>query len=333
MTWLIVITVWLTVLTFTGESQQPRAIVAQDGSGDFTTITGAIFASPNHSVQPYYIKVKTGTYHEYVQIEKWKTNIVLIGEGTENTIITGNKSFGGDGIQTLYTATVSVKGQGFTAQDITFRNEAGPWKYQAVALVAEADYISFYRCRFEGYQDTLYTRFGKHFYRDCQVLGTIDFICGHATAVFQNSIIEVRAPIPGQFNTITAQKREEEGEATGIVLQNCTIKATPELEKMGKNVTTYLGRPWGNYSRTVFMQSDIDLLINPKGWIEFTNETLIRPYYLEYMNRGEGANTMGRVKWAIVTSDPKIASNFTVRNFINGDKWIPFTIPYYLDLA
>lgn len=200
--------------------------------------------------------------------------------------------------------------------------------------MAEADYISFYRCRFEGYQDTLYTRFGKHFYRDCQVLGTIDFICGHATAVFQNSIIEVRAPIPGQFNTITAQKREDEqGEATGIVLQNCTIKTIPELEKMGKNVTTYLGRPWGNYSRTVVMQSDIDLLINPNGWIEFTNETLIRPYYLEYMNRGEGANTMGRVKWAIVTSDPKIASNFTVRNFINGDKWIPFTIPYYLDLA
>nr|XP_016480354.1 PREDICTED: pectinesterase/pectinesterase inhibitor PPE8B-like [Nicotiana tabacum] len=287
MTWLIVITVWLTVLTCTGESQQPRAIVAQDGSGDFTTITAAIFASPNHSVEPYYIKIKNGTYHEYVQIEKWKTNIFLIGEGTENTIITGNKSFGGDGIRTLYTAT-----------------------------------------------DTLYTRAGKQFYRDCEVLGTIDFICGDATAVFQNSIIEVRAPIPGQFNTITAQKREDEqGEATGIVLQNCTIKTIPELEKMGKNVTTYLGRPWGNYSRTVVMQSDIDLLINPNGWIEFTNETLIRPYYMEYMNRGEGANTIGRVKWAIVTNDPKIASNFTVRNFINGDKWIPFTIPYYLDLA
>ncbi|KAK4374030.1 hypothetical protein RND71_004707 [Anisodus tanguticus] len=85
-------------------------------------------------------------------------------------------------------------------------NEAGPVKQQAVALRAEADYISFYRCRFEGYQDTLYTRSGNQFFRDCQVFGTIDFICGDATSVFQNCTIEVRAPLPGQYNTITTQK-------------------------------------------------------------------------------------------------------------------------------
>ncbi|KAK4374028.1 hypothetical protein RND71_004705 [Anisodus tanguticus] len=323
----IVLAAWL--ITILSDTRESRAIVAQDGSGDFTTIMGAISAASNNGVQPYYIQIKKGIYYEYIQIEKPKTNIVLLGEGMDNTIISGNKSFVG-GIKTYYTATVGVNGKGFTALDITFRNEAGPVKQQAVSLRAEADYISFYRCRFEGYQDTLYTKSGKQFFRECQVFGTIDFICGDASAVFQNCIIEVRAPLPGQYNTITAQKREKEDDSTGIVLQNCTIKATSEL---GKNVTTYLGRPWGNFSRTVVMQSGIDLLINPKGWIEFIPMLQIHPFYLEYLNRGVGANTIGRVKWANATSDPRVASKFTVRNFIKGDAWIPSIIPYYLDLV
>ncbi|KAH0710265.1 hypothetical protein KY284_011692 [Solanum tuberosum] len=247
----------------------------------------------------------------------------------DNTIISGNRSFGG-GIKTYNTSTVGVNGNGFTALDITFRNDAGPKKQQAVAFRGEADYISFYRCRFEGYQDTLYTKYGKQFYRDCHILGTIDFICGDATAIFQNCIIEVRAPIHMQYNTITAQKREEEGESSGIVLQNCTIKTSSEL---GKNVATYLGRPWASFARTVVMQSDIGLLIHPKGWIKFINKSLIRPFYLEYNNRGAGANTTRRVKWANATRDPKVASEFTVRNFIKGDSWIPSIVSYYLDLA
>ncbi|XP_060210843.1 probable pectinesterase/pectinesterase inhibitor 12 [Lycium barbarum] len=153
-----------------------------------------------------------------------RPTIVLLGEGMDNTIISGNKSFGGR-FQTYYTATVGVNGQGFTALDITFWNEAGPENQQAVALRGYADYISSYRCRFEGYQDTLYTQFGIQFYRDSQFFGTVDFICVDATAVFQNCIIEVRAPVPGQYNVITVQQRENEDDSTGIVLQNCTIKA------------------------------------------------------------------------------------------------------------
>ncbi|XP_059295374.1 pectinesterase-like [Lycium ferocissimum] len=313
-------------------TEKPNVVVAQDGSGDFQTIAEAILAAPNRSVERYYIRIRQGTYREYIQVNKTKTNIVLIGEGMDSTIITGNKSFGG-GIQTYKTATVGVLGNGFTAQDITFRNDAGPENHQAVAIRVEADFASFYRCRFEGYQDTLYTKKNRQFYRDCEVYGTIDFICGDAAALFQNCLIEVRVPLPRQYNTITAQKREfDEPIETGIVLQNCTIKATQDLEKM-ENVMTYLGRPWGNFSKTVVMESHIDHLINPKGWIEFTNKSLVHPFYLEYKNRGPGAVTDGRVKWASVTSDPNVVSNFTVRHFINGDKWIPPNIPHYLDFS
>lgn len=102
--------------------------------------------------------------------------------------------------------------------------------------------------------------------------------------------------------------------------QNCTTKAALELSK---NVTTtYLGWPWDSFARTVIMQSDIDLLINPKIWIGVINKPLIHPFFLEYMNRGVGANTTGRVKWVNVTSDPKVASKFTVRDFIIIDRLV-----------
>ena len=86
------------------------------------------------------------------------------------------------------------------------------------------------------------------------------------------------------------------------------------------------------------MESYIDDLIDPRGWVEWiesANKSSIirRPYYLEYKNRGPGAVTKGRVTWASVTTDPNIASTFTVRNFINGDRWIPTNIPHYLDLS
>ncbi|KAM1069900.1 hypothetical protein ACFX13_001811 [Malus domestica] len=45
----------------------------------------------------------------------------------------------------------------FWAHGITFRNTAGPENHQEVALRSGADLSVFYRCKFEGYQDTLYS--------------------------------------------------------------------------------------------------------------------------------------------------------------------------------
>ncbi|XP_015165163.1 probable pectinesterase/pectinesterase inhibitor 46 [Solanum tuberosum] len=286
------------------------------------------FVSPNNSIAQYFIQIRQGIYEEYVQIDSWKMNIVFIGEGMDKTIISGNKSYGG-GIGTYDTATVGVDGKGFMTQDIAFRNTAGAANFQAVALRASAEFTAFYRCQFDGFQDTIYTHYGKQFYRECIILGTIDFICGDATAIFQSCLIEVRKPLKGQYIAITAQQRSDNG-ATGLVLQNCTLRlATPDA---GDNVAMYLGWPWGNFSRTVIMQSYIDMLINPRGWIEFEGKSIVQPYYLEYQNKGVVADTKRRVKWASTTNDPRIVSNFTVRNFINGDKWIPSTIPHHLDL-
>uniref|UniRef100_M1E0M1 Pectinesterase n=1 Tax=Solanum tuberosum TaxID=4113 RepID=M1E0M1_SOLTU len=149
-------------------------------------------------------------------------------------------------------------------------------------------------------------------------------------ALLQNCLIVARVPFFKQYNTITAQQREHEDSMTGIVLQNCSIKASQHLS----NVTTYFGRPWGKFSRTVIMKSFINNLIDPRGWVEWIESSIVsrRPYYLEYKNRRSGDVTKG-VTWASVTTDPNITINFMVGNFINGDQWIPTNIPRYVDLS
>lgn len=228
-----------------------------------------------------------------------------------------------------------MSGQGFVAINITFRNTAGAIKKQAVALRSEARYSAFYNCSFEGYQDTLYTLILEQFYRNCDIYGTVDFIFGNAAVVFQDCNIYARLPMDGQYNVITAQGRTCSDQIGGISIHNCTITAASDLAGSNDTTKTYLGRPWKLYSRTVYMQSMIDSLVDPLGWIPWPGrdgfDTL---YYAEFDNDGPGSDTNYRVTWpgyhVINATD---AVNFTVANFIHGDHWLPATgVPYSPDL-
>ena len=221
---------------------------------------------------------------------------------------------------------------GFVAVDITFRNTAGAIKHQAVAVRNGADLSTFYRCSFEGYQDTLYAHSLRQFYRECDIYGTVDFIFGNAAALFQNCNIYPRLPMPGQFNPITAQGRTDPNQNTGISIHNCTIRAADDLASSNSTTQTYLGRPWKEYSRTVYMQSFMDSLINTVGWREWDgNFALSTLYYAEYNNTGPGSDTTNRVTWPgyQVITNATDAANFTVSNFLLGDNWLPQTgVPY-----
>ncbi|XP_028778198.1 pectinesterase 2-like isoform X2 [Neltuma alba] len=255
---------------------------------------------------------------------------MLVGDGIGKTIITGSKSVGG-GTTTFRSATVAVVGDGFIAQGITFRNTAGASNHQAVALRSGSDLSVFYKCSFEGYQDTLYVHSERQFYRECNIYGTVDFIFGNAAVVFQNCNIFARNP-PNKVNTITAQGRTDPNQNTGISIHNCRITAASELKAVQSSVRTYLGRPWKQYSRTVIMKSFLDSLINQAGWLEWSgNFALNTLYYGEYMNTGSGSSTANRVKWSgfhVITSASE-ASKFTVGNFIAGNSWLPATsVPF-----
>ncbi|XP_010541676.1 PREDICTED: probable pectinesterase/pectinesterase inhibitor 32 [Tarenaya hassleriana] len=311
----------------TGGIPKADAVVAADGTGNFTTIMDAVSAVPENSENRYVIYVKKGVYSENVEIKKKKWNIMMIGDGMDVTVITGNRNFI-DGWTTFRSATFAVSGRGFIARDITFQNTAGPEKHQAVALRSDSDLSVFFRCAVRGYQDSLYAHTMRQFFRECVVTGTVDFIFGDATAVFQNCQIKARKGLPNQKNIVTAQGRKDPNEPTGFTVQFSNVTADTDLVPYINTTYTYLGRPWKLYSRTVFMQNYISEAVRPEGWLEWNgNFALDTLYYGEYMNYGPGSRLENRVKWPgyHVLNSSAEANNFTVASFIEGNLWLPAT--------
>lgn len=224
-----------------------------------------------------------------------------------------------------------MNGDGFMAKDIGFENSAGAAKHQAVALRVSADRTIFYRCQFDGYQDTLYTHTYRQFYRECTITGTIDFIFGDAAVVFQSCTMKVRKPMDNQGCMVTAQGRKEKRATGGIILQNCSITAEPDVLSMNPPPKQYLGRPWKEFSRTIIMQSFIDKNIDPEGWSPWTgNFGQDTCYYAEFNNRGPGSDTSKRVKWkGIQYIKQGDADTFTAGKFIQADTWVKNSnVPY-----
>ncbi|GJW30066.1 probable pectinesterase/pectinesterase inhibitor 41 [Tanacetum coccineum] len=127
-----------------------------------------------------------------------------------------------------------------------------------------------------------------------------------------------------QFNAITAQGRTDRGTVTRVLNPKCShIVAARGLIP----TKTYLGRPWKEYSRTVYIRTFMDSLIDGSGWREWSGDfALNTSYYAEFDNTGPGSDTSRRVTWpgfhVINATD---AVNFTTSSFIPGDAFLPET--------
>ena len=85
------------------ENVKPDAVVAKDGSGQYTTITEAIQKMPVGNGR-YVIYVKAGTYNEIVLVPQGKNNIFMYGDGAGQTMVTGDRS-NQKGFKTVDSAT------------------------------------------------------------------------------------------------------------------------------------------------------------------------------------------------------------------------------------
>ncbi|CAA0381447.1 putative pectinesterase/pectinesterase inhibitor 21 [Arabidopsis thaliana] len=309
---------------------KPDIVVAQDGSGQYKTINEALQFVPKKRNTTFVVHIKAGLYKEYVQVNKTMSHLVFIGDGPDKTIISGNKNYK-DGITTYRTATVAIVGNYFIAKNIGFENTAGAIKHQAVAVRVQSDESIFFNCRFDGYQDTLYTHSHRQFFRDCTISGTIDFLFGDAAAVFQNCTLLVRKPLPNQACPITAHGRKDPRESTGFVFQGCTIAGEPDYLAVKETSKAYLGRPWKEYSRTIIMNTFIPDFVQPQGWQPWLGDFGLKTlFYSEVQNTGPGSALANRVTWAgIKTLSEEDILKFTPAQYIQGDDWIPGKgVPY-----
>ncbi len=292
--------------------------VARDGTGEFRTLSEAIEVCRAFMDYTKVIYVKKGLYKEKVVVPQWLTNIEIVGEDRDETIITYDdhaniKLPGTDrGMGTFRSYTMRVEGNGITFKNITIENNAAQLG-QAVALHTEGDRLTFINCRLLGNQDTIYTGTAgtRLYFKDCYIDGTTDFIFGPSTAWFENCTIHSK-----RNSYVTAASTPKDVKY-GYVFNNCRLTADPGVTKV------YLGRPWRDYGYTLFMNCELGAHIRPEGWHPWQKERMNTARYLEYNNRGEGASTEGRAAWSRRLTK-KEAAEVTLQNvFTIRDTWTP----------
>lgn len=285
--------------------------VAADGSGNFRSIQDAINKVPDNNTKRFIIAIKPGVYRDQIRVPANKPYISFVGTDAEKTVLTFSISNKEAGSTSAAYATY-VGGHDFYAENITFENSFGTGS-QAVAVLVEADRAIFNKCRFLGWQDTLYAKNGRQFYKDSYIEGHADFIFGQAAAVFENCHVRIKAD-----GYIAAPMRFSADERSGFVFDKCRLTSVNTVKGV------YLARPWRDYGRTVFINTQMDADIRPEGWHHWEPHREKTAFFAEYGSKGKGANDSTRVAWARKLGDSDIKV-FSVEYFLSGsDGWDPY---------
>ncbi|KAH7844175.1 hypothetical protein Vadar_025171 [Vaccinium darrowii] len=294
-----------------------RSIVVDvNGNGEFKSIQDAVNSVPKGNSGWIIIHVRKGIYREKVYIPKDKPYIFMRGNGNGKTSIVWSQSSD----NTLESATFRVEAPHFVAFGIRFENDAPTGEAftpqnQSVAAVVAADMAAFYHCAFQGTQNTLFDYKGRHYYDNCYIQGSVDFIFGRAQSIFHNCEIFVitdrRVKIHG---SITAHQRGSEKENTGFVFIKGKVFGISEV---------YLGKAKGAFSRVIFANSYLSKGIIPQGWTTYgySGDTK-NLYQAEYDCHGPGSNTSSRAPWSKQLKEEEAAPFMSV-DFINGKDWLP----------
>jgi pectinesterase len=292
-------------------------IVAADGTGDFKTVQDAINAVPDYRKIITTIFIRNGEYKGKIVLAESKQMIKFIGESTEGVVITNDdyaqkKNRFGEDMGTSGSSGFYIYGKTLTFVNITFKNSAGPVG-QAVAVLVAGDKVKFTNCRFLGFQDTLYT-YGtdsRQYYSHCYIEGTVDFIFGASTALFDSCTLYGKKG--GYFTAASTAENKK----FGYVFRWCKITGD------GVAGSFLLGRPWRPYAKTVFLYCQVDNIVHEKGWSNWekpANEQTT--YYREFKNTGTGASVEHRLSWTGQLTQQE-ADNYSTVNIL-GD-WNPDT--------
>ncbi|KAL5638976.1 hypothetical protein ACGC1H_003373 [Rhizoctonia solani] len=270
----------------------PAGAITIGNGGKYSTISAALKDTTSNV---YYIYA--GTYKEQVYIER--ANVKLYGQtsnkldyGSNTVTITSGLSAAQAGSNDK-SGTVRIGGSatGVALYNLNIANTYGKGA-QAIALSVQAGQFGCYACKLTGYQDTLLANKGAQFYGKSYINGATDFVIGQESSIWiTKSTIETVAS-----GYITASGRNSD-DANYYVIDNSTIKGTGSC---------YLGRPWREYARVVFQNSNLGSNIVAAGWKNWNDDTpnTAHVFYGEYNNSGAGAWNSKRVSFATNMSSP-----------------------------
>ncbi|KAG6731588.1 hypothetical protein I3843_01G129200, partial [Carya illinoinensis] len=279
-----------------------------NGNGDFKSVQAA-------NSQWVIIHIRKGVYRVKVHVPKSKPYIFLRGNGKGRSAIVWAQS-SSDNVES---ATFKVEAPHFIAFGISFKNEAPTGvaytsQNQSVAAFVAANKLAFYHCAFYSTHSTLFDYKGRHYYDNCYIQGSIDFIFGRGRSVFHSCeifvIADKRVMIHG---SVTAQNREVKARIVGCVCQ--------------RKGSWCWWCVFGESDRCLFQSNfckDIPLKdIVPHGWTNWSYDgNTENLYHAAYKCHGLGADSEQRSSWSKQLSD-EVVTPFLSIDYIDGEKWLP----------
>ena len=278
-----------------------------------------INADPNTNLQEIFdtarpgetIRLAEGDYRCKTTI--FTPGLTLCGAGADRTRIIWDdyaKKLDGNGVEynTFRTWTLAVCADGVTMKDLSIINDAlhPELKGPEVALTVYGDGFTIERCRLTSTQDTLFlgplphdliVRYDgflpDHLRRDkpcaqrfdnCLIEGTVDFIFGCGSAVFDSC--EIRSLMDARGTGYVAAPAHALEQTEGFWFQNCRFTAQEGMQGI------YLARPWRDYGLCVFQNCTYGSHISPLGfdkWNDTQRDKTARFY--------EEPPVTGRVPW------------------------------------
>lgn len=301
------------------------------------TIQSAIDAAPNKKNARVYIFIKNAYYNETVYISADKWNLSLIGEDADSVVVAHSTE-----------QFFQVKGDNIYLENMTIENTLNPDYNQYCQAVATMGNKNIYKnMRFKGHQATQQTGGDRHYFLNCHIHGTIDFIYGSGNTFFDRCYIyleprnkmmkDAKAGLPGTVAWDTAcvisAGSHELSEKWGMVYHSCTIDGDPSNDGRYS-----LGRPWHNDAKAVYLNTK--MLIKPfeYGWTSMGNPP---KRYVEYNSMDKDGNPIdlsGRKavyiyegKSDTMAYSPVLtsqeAAQYTLTNVLGGnDGWKPYTL-------
>jgi len=216
------------------------------------------------------------------------------------------------------TGTLRVLSNNVSLYNLDIRNDFGVAfsNGQAIALSNQGNQIGVYACRLFSYQDTLYTNVGNHVFLMSYIEGAVDFIFGrHSIAYFEGNTIASKGA-----GCVTAHGRELNDTGIYVFNENKVIAAKDAFENVTNNV--FLGRPWGDFARVIFKNTDITAPMNKTIWSIWNpgDERIDHILFAEYDSFGPGVANANRPNFSTILTRPE-AAQYTLES----------TLPNFLD--
>jgi pectin methylesterase-like acyl-CoA thioesterase len=170
-----------------GPANPTNIVVAQDYSGDFATVQGALDSLPANNTVSALINVRNGVYTEIVEFKK--SNIIVRGQSRSGTII-GYANNSNLNPSTHSRMAMKVNANNISLDNLTVTNSTAQDLSQAEALMIEsaAQNLVVNNCNIDSYQDTILANVStsKAYFNRSLIQGDVDFIWGGGNLFFTN---------------------------------------------------------------------------------------------------------------------------------------------------